>query len=466
MTEAFTLDLNRCTGCEACRLACSIENELGFDLERSWRQVVTVNAPRHPGIPTYHLSLACNHCGDAPCARACPALAIEKNPASGIVKIDPGKCIACRYCAWACPYEALRYDEAASVMTKCTFCDHRLAQGLEPACVTACPTGALGRGDLEGVHGADRVPGFPDPVPRPSIRFTPLRAGGAPESSLVGAGTTGGSPVNAANPGPAETGLRAADRSSTGITLTREWPLLTFTLMASILVGWFAGGLLGAPPPQIVIFAGLGAAAMLVSVQHLGRKTRAWRAILNVRRSWLSREITGFGAFAGLGILSLFPGTPAALGWVAAIAGFLALFAMDRVYDPVRTRDATPLHSADVVLTGLLLAGVFAREPWLAGPVALVKAALFLIGPNGRRWTAGFAFDLLRLGVGFVAPAALWSAGAPGGTLPILLLVLIGEIADRCAFYLGLEITTPRRQAETDLAAVLARSGSAVSKPA
>ena len=135
VTRGFLFDVNRCTGCHACELACSTENELGWG--RSWRQVVPFNEERRPGIPTFHLSLACNHCEEAPCMGQCPALAIGREPSTGAVLIDADRCIGCGYCSWVCPYDALRFDDDLSVMTKCTSCNHRLKEGLQRM---ACPS--------------------------------------------------------------------------------------------------------------------------------------------------------------------------------------------------------------------------------------------------------------------------------------------------------------------------------------
>ena len=77
MRGAFVFDPNRCTGCQACELACSIENQLGPD--RSWRSVLTFNERALPGVPLFHLSLACNHCEEPACMHSCPALAYERD---------------------------------------------------------------------------------------------------------------------------------------------------------------------------------------------------------------------------------------------------------------------------------------------------------------------------------------------------------------------------------------------------
>ena len=146
MPNSFVFDPNRCTGCHACRVACGIENELAP--ERSWRRIETFNARHHPGVPLFHVSLACNHCAEPACMYACPALAYHRDRSTGAVLLDEGKCIGCRYCAWACPYDAPVFDDERGVMSKCTFCDHRLKEGRKPACTALCPTRALDFADL------------------------------------------------------------------------------------------------------------------------------------------------------------------------------------------------------------------------------------------------------------------------------------------------------------------------------
>ena len=171
----FTLHLGRCVGCGSCVLACRIENRLPKGV--SWRRVLHVNRPRVGGGPSFHLSVACHHCQNPPCAKACPSGALEKRP-NGLVHLETDRCIGCRYCEMACPFGAPSFHQAAGVMTKCTLCQDRLAKGSAPACVAACPTGALGfsppvaeeGGPLEregegGTFGpAVQVPGFGDPA--------------------------------------------------------------------------------------------------------------------------------------------------------------------------------------------------------------------------------------------------------------------------------------------------------------
>jgi Fe-S-cluster-containing dehydrogenase component len=136
----FVLDLHRCVGCNACVIACRIEN--GRTHAAAWRRVLPLNLARRPGGPTYSLSVACHHCDDPACLRGCPANAYEKR-ADGVVLHHDDRCIGCRYCEMTCPFGAPQFDADRGVVSKCHLCAPRLDAGLEPACVAACPTGAL-----------------------------------------------------------------------------------------------------------------------------------------------------------------------------------------------------------------------------------------------------------------------------------------------------------------------------------
>ena len=423
---AFSFDANRCTGCQACELACSIENELEGV---SWRQVSTFNAARHPQAPMIHLSMACNHCADAPCMEHCPALAYTRDSDSGIVTLDADRCIGCRYCSWACPYDAPKFDAAGGVMTKCTFCSHRQAEGLEPACVVQCPTGALGFGELEALEGDVAMVGLPTTEPGPSIRFTPWR--GRRPAPACGAGDHAEASPSA---------------GSAKITLRSEWPLAVFTLIGAALVAALtasAAGALALPLPAFLVVSG---AAMGLSTLHLGRKLRAWRAMLNLRRSWLSREIVLISGFAGLAAWHLVMPEARALAIAAVAAGFAALLAMDRVYDLVLRHEPYRAHSADVLLTGLLASAVLLESLPLALALGGAKLALYLARKRRfarRGWPTRPVWSTLRVGAGFVFPCLMvladpahWPAWALAG-------ISVGEVVDRGELYVELRVPTP-----------------------
>ncbi len=182
----FYIDLNNCTGCKACQIACKDKNNLPIGVR--WRRVFQYeggawddqNGQMVPSdVFAYSVSAACMHCENAICKDVCPTAAISKSP-DGIVLIDANKCIGCRYCSWACPYGAPQFNESTGVMTKCTMCNDLLAKGEKPACVDACPYRALEFGDLAELqqkHGTFASPApLPDPsITRPSVVYTPSR---------------------------------------------------------------------------------------------------------------------------------------------------------------------------------------------------------------------------------------------------------------------------------------------------
>ena len=439
MQKGFTFDVNRCTGCEACRIACSIEN--GLDPGIDWRRIHSFNPRHHPGVPSLHNSMACNHCLEPACMEHCPALAYSKDPVTGAVTIDEGKCIGCKYCSWACPYDAPQFNTQSGLMEKCTFCSHRLADGGEPACVALCPTAALGFGDHGPTEAASRIPGFTPTEIGPAIRFTALRPG--PPPALY-------SPTV-----PAPTTTRLPERTTSRIGLRTEWTLLCFTFAAALLVAWVTAGALAgfAPRPEILLPAGL--AAMGLSTLHLGKKSRAWRAMLNLRRSWLSREVVLFPAFLALaGAAGLSNGAAGSLAWAATATGLAALFAMDRVYAVTRT-PGLAVHSAQVLLTGLLFAGLIASNASLAVTVSMIKIVLY-VGRKARFVREGRSRKPLRSLLRVALLLAAWST--PSATDPaayhalVLLAVAAGELIDRSEYYLELDPPAPDKQLAEDLA--------------
>ncbi len=448
MQKAFVFDINKCTGCQACEVACAVENQL--EPGTSWRAVETFNEPRHPGVPLFHLSLACNHCVDAPCMESCPTLAYSKDDTTGAVTINPDACMGCKYCTWACPYDAPRFDANQGIVTKCTFCNHRLAEGLEPACVSQCPTGALQLADLDTAPGTADAPGFPRTEVGPAVRFIPLRGERPyPESTA---------PVPAI-------ARAVAPAPPSKITLKAEWPLAVFTLLAAGLVGLMAADTRVNAFP----FVTLAALGMGLSTLHLGKKARAWRAILNWRRSWLSREIILFSMFVGLSAVRLLAGGSAsALTWPIAVVGFAALFAMDRVYSVTRTPRLW-MHSAQVFLTGALVLGLLSGSNPLFLGVGTVKVILYLSRKVMRPYAGAtaVAVSALRVVPGAMIPMWLWVSQAPGPHAPVgvgLLLalgVVVGEVIDRCEFYMELSVPSPRGQIAMDLESAVAKSRAA-----
>ena len=142
---AVLVDLRKCIGCNTCVMACKSENDVPLGVWRSW--VKRVEKGHYPHSREFFLPILCNNCEDPICVTVCPVNAGIKRP-DGIVYIDPHRCIGCRYCMASCPYGVRYIHPTKKIAEKCCWCHHRVDAGLEPACVEACPTGALLFGDL------------------------------------------------------------------------------------------------------------------------------------------------------------------------------------------------------------------------------------------------------------------------------------------------------------------------------
>jgi Fe-S-cluster-containing dehydrogenase component len=146
MRYGFAIDQRTCIGCHACTVACKTEHEIPVGQFRTW--VKYVDKGTFPDSTREFGVMRCNHCTDAPCVTICPTKSLYKR-ADGIVDFDSERCIGCKSCMQACPYDAIYIDENTHTAAKCNFCAHRVDNGLEPACVVVCPTHSIWVGDLD-----------------------------------------------------------------------------------------------------------------------------------------------------------------------------------------------------------------------------------------------------------------------------------------------------------------------------
>jgi Fe-S-cluster-containing dehydrogenase component/formate-dependent nitrite reductase membrane component NrfD len=149
MKYGFVIDNRKCIGCHACTTACKSEHAVPVGVNRTW--VKQVEKGEFPDTRRLFSVLRCNHCTDAPCVEICPTEALHIRE-DGIVDFDKDRCIGCKSCMQACPYDALYIDPETHTAAKCNYCAHRIDVGLEPACVNVCPEHAIISGDMDDPH--------------------------------------------------------------------------------------------------------------------------------------------------------------------------------------------------------------------------------------------------------------------------------------------------------------------------
>jgi Fe-S-cluster-containing dehydrogenase component/DMSO reductase anchor subunit len=458
---AFEVDLDRCSGCKACVVACHTLN--GLDDSETWRDVglMVGGSPSAPVMQ--HVTTACHHCLEPACMIACPVNAYEKDPITGIVKHLDDQCFGCQYCTLACPYEAPKYHAGLGIVRKCDMCSSRLAVGEPPACVQSCPHEAIAirtvsrRQVLEDAETTAFLPATPDPqITLPTTSFKSRR--------------------------PFPRNLLPADYARVSVQHA-HWPLVVMLTLTQLSVGAFCVGLaldgaLALPagtslrPLHATAALGFGFLALLSSLLHLGRPRYAFRAVLGLRHSWLSREIVAFGLFAGCATayaIAVFSTRPAgveestivdALGWSVAATGIAAVFCSVMIYVftqrecwsigrvGVRFALTCALLGIAAMWLSILVAVVVTPSPQLADLVGMASPllcrALILVAATKLAWEATIFRHLLfrrmtpmqrsaRLLAGDLSRVTLarFALGALGGVLmPVFLLEQAAPKAD------------------------------------
>jgi len=291
----FHFDATACVGCHCCEVACNEQNNNDADVK--WRRVGEMEGGVFPEVSQLFNSMSCNHCIDPACLNGCPTESYIKFD-NGIVFHDDDVCIGCQYCTWNCPYEVpvMNYDRG--IVTKCHMCSDKLEVGETPACVQACPAGAI---EIEVVNKEEWIkndmakdgvaPHLPDiNITKPTTRYT--------------------LPNNMPDFKPADEHINKLAHS--------ELPLVFMTTLTQMSVGGFVALFLGELLSLFgfsnlatgdYILAGLimlpALLGLPLSALHLGRPLLAHTAMKNWRKSWLSREALALGIFAGFGIATV-----------------------------------------------------------------------------------------------------------------------------------------------------------------
>ena len=460
----FHFDMSKCIGCKCCVVACNEQN--GNPASINWRRVGEIEGGEYPNTQRLHLSMGCNHCIEPTCLKGCPVDAYSKDPITGVVLHSADACIGCQYCTWNCSYGVPQYNPERGVVGKCDMCHNRLAEGREPACVNACPEGAI---QIEIVHVAEwrgiyaanaNAPGLPSADDSISSTRITLPATLPPDTKKVDLGR-----VRPEHP---------------------HWPLVFMTVLTQLSVGAFAtiwllqlSGRVSRLGIAAIVSQMLGGLALGASTMHLGRPIHAYRALRMWRRSWLSREVLMFSLFSAVALpyaatfwLQL-PGSML-FGGLTTLFGVAGVFSSARIYVvPARPTWNSKRTVLDFFLTAILLGTLLALAIGIGDRILLTFAAMaagaanftaqilryvwlksssvsernasakLLSGILAGRFRERLA--LLAIG-GVVLP--LVTSGYAGATLA-LLLAFGGEILGRYLFFVSV---VPKNMAASYLA--------------
>ncbi|MBI4420492.1 MAG: polysulfide reductase NrfD [Gemmatimonadetes bacterium] len=454
MNYAWVIDQTSCIGCHACTTACKSENDVPLGVFRTW--VKNVEVGRFPDVRRHFAVLRCNHCANPPCVHICPTRAMHQRP-DGIVDIEHDRCIGCKACMQACPYDAIYMDPVDETAAKCHFCAHRVDQGLLPACVVVCPTESLLFGDLDDPNSrVSRVVGStpvtvrrPDQGTRPKAFYVgahaatldPLaarhdsqymwaeRPAGTATDNATG-GSWGGDACGRSGDTQSPTADPPIRRSADLLPPARvaydvphpivwRWKVSAYLWTKSLAAGaafvaavpMILGTEMSRPyvalAPVIAMVALVATGVLLIA--DLKRPERFWFVLAKPHwRSWLTRGaylITGYGVLLILWLLA---------GVAGASPG------------PVFSLLVTLLALGTAVYTAFLFGQCEARDLWQS-PLVGVQLALQMIVAGSAAlvitgWVAGFADAEGNYLAGLLA----WALGAHA-------LTLLGELTARHA---------------------------------
>ena len=465
----FHFDATKCVGCRCCEVACNEQNNNPSDIK--WRRVGEMEGGNFPETLVLFNSMSCNHCIDPACLIGCPTESYIKLD-NGIVFHDDPSCIGCQYCTWNCPYGVPTYHAERHIVTKCHMCHERLAADQTPACVQACPSGAI---EIEAVNVAEWKENAID------------QEGNMPhlaDARLTHSTTRFTLPENLP-----ETMIKADEHHLK--PSHSEFPLVLMTVLTQMSLGAFGALLIGdilslfgffQPNWLLALLAMVPAALGLpLSALHLGRPLGALRAMKNLRTSWLSREAAALGAFTGLmsvNVALVYAGVPApfriAFELLTFAAGVYGIHAQAMIYR-IPARPAWDRSSTNrkffttaygglfLIALGLLILGQSASAvPLLSGAtVVAVFHAFFTYGAyqelrfsdvpqlqkSFRLYTERFAGVQSMRNLTFVAGALMlpllgillassgYSAAASVTVGIGFILLSLSEFADRFLFY-------------------------------
>lgn len=362
---SFAVDLDKCTGCKACVVACHSLN--GLEKKESWRDVGTIRSLETNDQQT--VTSACHHCADPACLNGCPVGAYEKMPDTGIVKHLDDQCIGCQYCSLKCPYDVPKYSKALGIVRKCDMCHDRLEEGEAPACVQSCPSGAItiklvetesiykkAESEKSIIAGA-----FRSDYTYPSTTYTSKRT---LHPDMLSADEHSLTPSHKHTP---LSWMLMLTQVAVGISLIE--------FLSKLIIPDFS---LDLSAPLLILALVLGGIGLTASIFHLGSPLGAWRVFLGIKTSWLSREIILFGiwkpslaAYATLTLIQKYqtelpdwvPVLPSYIlqlvGISSILLGLLSVYCSIMVYVDTKRAFWSPLKTSARFLGTMLLGGTF-----------------------------------------------------------------------------------------------------------
>jgi len=355
----FHFDATACVSCRCCEVACNEQNNNPADIK--WRRVGEMEGGEFPDTLLLFNSMSCNHCIDPACLKGCPTESYIKFD-NGIVFHDDDACIGCQYCTWNCPYGVPTYHEERKIVTKCHMCHERLEEGQSPACVQACPAGAI---EIEVFRPDEWLAGDID------------KEGNMPD--LVDARVTNAT-TRFTLPKDMPKNMKVVDDYQLK-PFHSELPLVFMTVLTQMSLGGFFAlfmgqffALFGAKEPSwiLALFVMLPSALGLpLSALHLGRPGKAIMAMKNIKSSWLSREALALGIFTALMMLDVVLYFIDASTFVKFIfdaitlaAGIYGIYSQGMIYQitarPSWNRKTTLLKFFGVAYTGIYLIAIVA----------------------------------------------------------------------------------------------------------
>lgn len=284
----FVFDMKKCEGCHCCEVACNEQHNNPAEVK--WRRVGEMEGGVFPAFQEVFNSMSCNHCIDPECLKGCPTESYIKLD-NGVVEHIDDTCIGCQYCTWNCPYQSPVYNKDRGIVTKCHMCHEKLDLGETPACIQACPTGAI------SIEVVNKEKWLEEDLKKEGVG--PLLV----DTDITKPTTRYVLPEIKGDLKPADERLLKPAHN--------ELPLVFMTVLTQISLGGFLALILGEFSSlvsnslmsvnfllvlAVLMPIGLG---LPLSGLHLGRPALAMSAMKNIKTSWLSREAAALGAFAG-----------------------------------------------------------------------------------------------------------------------------------------------------------------------